>query len=74
MRLRSAIRAERTNEDVPEKDAPLCWSCLMFRFITHHGLVHLVLLNAVADDIAFEQVDHVLGDIGGVVGDALQVA
>ena len=30
--------------------------------------------RAVTDDLAFYQVDHVLGDVGGVVGDALQVA
>ena len=31
-------------------------------------------LRPVAHDLALDQVDHVLGDVGGVVGDALQVA
>src|SRR6185437_5086082 len=27
-----------------------------------------------ADDFAFDEIDHVLGDVGGVIGDALQLA
>lgn len=32
-----------------------------------------VLFSAVAHDAAFQHVDHILGDVGGVVGDPFQV-
>ena len=38
------------------------------------GLASLDRLGVVADDLPFDEVDHVLGDVRGVVGDPLQVA
>ena len=61
-------------------------SSLIFEGLHNHGIrrfpnnmdrtfkkLYRPLVTCVTDDFTFDQVDHLFGDIGGLIGDALEI-